>query len=71
MGQKETKNILYYDMTFTQTQNLINASDEERGRCQNCTPQKKKKPIQIKNIHPILISSGSWQPTGLKPNKKA
>ena len=22
MGQKETKNILYYDMTFTQTQNL-------------------------------------------------
>ena len=28
MGQKETKNILYYDMTFTQTQNLINALDE-------------------------------------------
>ena len=23
MGQKETKNILYYDMTFTQTQDKI------------------------------------------------
>ena len=36
-------------------------------------PKKKKKklPIQIKNIHPILISLRSWQPTGLKPNKKA
>ena len=44
-----------------------------RGGDDRIAPQKKKKklPIQIKNIHPILISSRSWQPTGLKPNKKA
>ena len=42
-----------------------------RGGDVRIAPQKKKKPIQIKNIHPILISSRYWQPTGLKPNKKA
>ena len=59
-------------MTFRQTQNLINANWMRRGGDVRIAPQKKKKlPIQIKNIHPILISSRSWQPTGLKPNKKA
>ena len=30
-SEKKLKNIKYYDMTFTQTKNLFNASDEESG----------------------------------------
>ena len=30
-SEKKLKNINYYDMTFTQTKNMFNASDEESG----------------------------------------